>query len=311
MLGWRSGLQTVHPLSLNLIHNIFKRMKTVEGRQNQMTGKLIPNLICQIVCGIVLFAGAVPAVQAQSINDEIARYLTLVEHATHEALEASKKAEKSSSVAAVKAQTDRVFEAMWGVPSGIAEAGASGAVATHGWKTRWQSDTTDFKLETPEKFGTEPAQITDPSKLGIIGSGRRARKLIWADSMNANPHYNHVVASLSNIVGWMRMDYAPARGGMPRVDLTYQWDAPSAFWQSTADTGWIFEVYVQAMNILKTNYGNDLASARKHAADLTVLLEKVMLGEDADGNGAVEPKAMEGGLNTAMQHARLAGFNLL
>ena len=261
----------------------------------------------------VLFACflTAPTLSAQSLNMDVAKYLTLIETLTHQALDASREAEKSGSVDDLKAEVDKVFEAVWGAPSGLIGAGEPGGVATHGWKTRWQSDTTDFELETPEKFGTEPTRITDPSKLGIVGSGRHARKLIWADSMNANPHYDHVVASLSNVIGWMRMDYAPARGGMPRVDLTYKWDAPSEFWQSTADTGWIFEVYTQAMNILKTNYGSDLEAAREHAKDLTLLLEKVMSGEDANDNGSIEPKAMEGGLNAALQHARLAGFNLL
>ena len=267
--------------------------------------------LCQIICGFIVCLACVPSLHAQSLNTEIAKYITLVETYTESALEASRQSEKASSVAEVKAQTDKVFAAIWGVPSGLIGASMPGAVATHDWKTRWQSDTTDFKLDTPEKFGTEPARITDPSKLGIIGSGRRARKLIWADSMNANPHYDHVVASLSNVVGWMHMDYAPSRGGMPRVDLTYQWDAPSDFWRSSADTGWIFEAYVQAMNILKTDYGSDLASAKAHARDMTMLLEKVMSGEDANGNGKIEPASMEGGLNAAIQHARLAGFDIL
>ncbi len=275
------------------------------------TMQLKQNRFFPFVWGMILSLACVPLLQAQSLNNDIAKYLTHIETLTHEALDASRQAEKSGAVADLKAQVDKVFEAVWGVESGLVGANEPGGVATHGWKTRWQSDTSDFELETPEKFGIEPARITDPSKLGIVGSGRRARKLIWADSMNANSHYDHVVTSLSNVIGWQRMDYAPARGGMPRVDLTYKWDAPSDFWLSTADTGWIFEVYTQAMNILKTNYGTDLDAARNHAKDLTTLLEKCMSGEDANEDGSIAPAPMEGGLNAVLQHARLAGFNLL
>ena len=92
------------------------------------------------------------------------------------------------------------------------------------------------------------------------------------------------------------------------MDLTHQWDAPSAFWLSTADTGWLHEVYAQALNILKTDYEDDVATAREHAAAMTRLLEKTLTGFDADEDGSVEPTMMEGGLNTALQHAELGGF---
>ena len=247
---------------------------------------------------------------SQSSNKEVAGHLADIKMLIDEALAASQQAESAATVADVKMHTDEVFATVWGVPSGLADPDARGAVPVHDWKTRWQSDTTDFKLETPEKFGVEPAAITDPAKLGIVGRGLYARDLIWADSLNANAHYEHTVASLSNVIGWMRMDYAPARGGMPRVDLTSQWDAPSEFWLSTADTGWIFEVYTQAMNILKTDYGSDVELARRHAADMTALVNKCIEGEDANGNGNIEPTATEGGLDTAVQHARLAGFDV-
>lgn len=249
---------------------------------------------------------AAMAQQAPTTKEAVAQHLALIEQEMDRALQASKEAMMAGSVAEVKRHVDVVFEAVWGIPAGLAEG--SGAVATHDWKTRWQSDTTDFELETPEKFGVEPPRITDPSKLGIVGNGRHVRKLLWADSLNTNAHYDHIISSLSNVIGWMRMDYAPARGGMPRVDLTYKWDAPTEFWLSTADTGWIFEVYTQAENILRTNYGDDLAEAKKHASDLTMLIEKTMSGFDANNNGNIEPVAMEGGMDTALQHARLAGF---
>lgn len=259
----------------------------------------------------VLFCLAGPASSfAQEPAQDVAAHLQAIQQLTDEALTASRAAQQAASVAEVKQQADRVFAAVWGISSGLAEEGASGAARNHGWKTRWQVDTDDFELETPEKFGVEPPDITDPAQLGIEGRGRHVRKLLWAMAEGGSPHLNHVIASLSNVIGWMRIDYAPDRGGMPRVDLTYQWDAPSAFWLSNADTGWILDVYAQALNILKTHYDGDLAAARQHAADMTRLIEKALNGEDANGNGSVEPVMMEGGLNTALQHARLAGIDV-
>ncbi len=250
------------------------------------------------------YTGAVQEVSPE----EIKTYIQRIDRHMREALEASEQAESAGTVEEIKQYVDQVYAAVWGVPSGSEEG--SGALAIHDWKTRWQSDTSDFKLETPEKFGVEPPAIDDPSLLGIVGSGRHLRRLIWADSANANVHYPHITASLSNVIGWMRMGYADARGGMPRVDLTYRWDAPSEFWQSTADTGWIFEVFTQAENILRTPYGGDVDMAKAHAADLTALIEKAIQGMDANGNGKVEPIAMEGGFDTVLQHARLAGFDV-
>ena len=118
-----------------------------------------------------------------------------------------------------------------------------------------------------------------------------------------------MVHSLSNVIGWMKIDDGVTKGErQPRVDLTYQWDAPVEFWMSTADTGWLHEAFAQALNILKTDYGDDVEMARSHAADMVDLLEKTMEGVDANGNGSIEPVRMEGGLLTAMQHAGFAGI---
>lgn len=278
--------------------------------QREAVGRLWGQVLIRpfpIIIAILLISIAVALpVKAQENKDTIAQHLALISQDMDRALDASNKAEGAASVEELKEQVDVVFASVWGISSDLADA--SGAVATYGWKTRWQSDTDDFKLETPEKFGTAPPQVTDPAQLGIVGKGRYVRRLIWADSMSTNPHYDHIVASLSNVIGWMRMDYAPARGGMPRVDLTYKWDAPTEFWLSTADTGWIFEVYTQAENILRTHYGDDLSTARKHASDLSSLIEKTISGFDANNNGQIEPVAMEGGLSTALQHAAFAGF---
>ncbi len=257
----------------------------------------------------VLLAGMqVRPAHAQQSADEIALHLKAIDQLTQQALEASRNAQAAETVADVKRHADAVFTSVWGTPSGIAAGG--GGEKVHGWKTRWQVDTDDFELETPEKFGILPPEITDPAQLGIVGRGRHVRILLTQMAEGGNAHYGHTIASLSNVIGWMKIDYAPARGGMPRVDLTAQWDAPTEFWLSTADTGWIFEVYSQALNILKTDYAGDVAAARAHAAAMTELLEKVRTGVDANGNDAVEPAMMEGGLDTALQHAALAGIRL-
>jgi hypothetical protein len=86
------------------------------------------------------------------------------------------------------------------------------------------------------------------------------------------------------------------------------WDAPAEFWQSSADTGWLDEVFAQAANILKTDYANDVAEARRHAAGMSELLQKVLSGVDADKDGKVEPKMMEGGLNAALEAAGRGGL---
>lgn len=242
-------------------------------------------------------------------SDEIAQYLTSIHDLAEEAHAASRAAEEAGSVAELKRHVDEVFAAIWGIPSGLAEEGAYGAAAAHGWKTRWQADTSDFELQTPEKFGTAPPEITDPTQLGIQGRGIYLRRQLWTGTEGDSVHVRHVIASLSNVIGWPKMDYdTGARGGMPRIDLTYKWDAPSEFWKSEADTGWIEQVYVQALNILRTSYGSDLATAQQHAAGLTDLIEICLSGRDHDGNGSVEPVMMEGGLDTAVQHAELAGL---
>lgn len=265
-------------------------------------------IVCLAIACTFYLAALPGAANAQRNDREIANHLGAIKALTEQALEASRQAAQATSITELRRYTDNVYETVWGMPSGLANEGATGAATSHGWKTRWQTDTDDFELETPEKFGVEPPEITDPSLLGIIGRGRHVRKLLVADSTNV--HHEHVVASLNNVIGWMRMDYAPARGGMPRVDLTYHWDAPSEFWQSTADTGWMFEAYSQALNILKTDYNGDLALAKKHAAAMTKLIEKTMQGQDANGNDRIEPVMMEGGLATALQHAKLAGLNI-
>ncbi len=250
---------------------------------------------------------------AQSSGD-IGVHLQAIKQLSEQAMQASRAAEQAAIVADVKAHADAVFETVWGLRSGLAD-GSKGAAAIHGWKTRWQVDNAAFDEGFAGRYGTKPPEVEDPAQLGIVGRGRHARKLLLAtlDSDGATDaqkrHAGHVIAALNNVIGWMKMDDGVTKAErQPRVDLTRQWDAPSAFWLSTADTGWLHEVYAQALNILKTDYQDDLATARQHAAAMTRLLEKTLTGIDADDDGSVEPVMMEGGLNTALQHAEMGGF---
>lgn len=244
---------------------------------------------------------------AQSKND-LGKHLVALQQLAQEALSHSKAAETSASVDEVKQHTDQVFALIWGAPSGLVDAEAGGAAHIHGWKVRWQVNNDEFDEGFAERYGTEPPAITDPMALGIIGQGRAVRKQLNA-SGEANAHIDHTVISLNNVIGWMKIDDGVTKGErQPRVDLTSEWDAPSEFWLSTADTGWMFEVFSQAMNILKTSYEGDLGEAQKHAAGMTQLLEKCLNGEDANGNGSIEPVKMEGGLNSMLEHAEYAGL---
>ncbi len=247
-------------------------------------------------------------------QNDIGEHLQAIDQLSRQALEASRAAESASSVDAVKAGVDAVFETIWGVRSGL-NGDNRGAASIRGWKSRWQVTNADFDEDFAERYGTKPQEIDDPAKLGIVGRGRYARKQLQAvlDSENATDsqklHAGHVIASLNNVIGWTMIDDGVTKAErQPRVDLTRLWDAPSEFWNSTADTGWLHEVYAQALNILKTDYGTDVAMARQHAAAMTQLIEKSRNGIDADGDGSIAPAMMEGGLNTALQHAEFGGF---
>lgn len=253
--------------------------------------------------------------QAQTPSeDEVGPLLRDIVERTEAALQASTSAEQAQSVADVKAAADSVFRAVWGTSSGISSTDATGAVTQHGWKTRWQTTEAAFDSAFAARMGSSPPKIDDPTKLGILGRARHLRTHFAVAPDSAGPEtpgalYSHdaIVAPLSNVIGWMRMDNGITKGELqPRVDLTYRWDAPMSFWNSTADTGWLFEAFVQAQNILKTDYDGDVDVARKHAAGMTQLLEKTLNGVDANGNGTVEAKAQEGGLRAALEQARAA-----
>lgn len=235
---------------------------------------------------------------------------------TEQALATSRAAEQAPGVAEVKAGAEQVLQAIWGLPSGRPAGDGAGAIRAHGWKERWQVTGAEFDTAFAARLGVEPPKITDPRKLGIMGRGRAVRGRLQQITGGAlespatqRTAAEQVVASLNNVIGWTYITAGlKVQEVQPRISLTYLWDAPAEFWNSTADTGWLDEVYSQAVNILKTDYAGDVAEARRHAADMTVLLQKVLNGIDADSSGAVEPKMMEGGLNAALRAAGQAGL---
>ena len=264
---------------------------------------------------LALLSAARPYLATAQQADEVGVYLTEIHDLARSALEESHAAQNAATVADVKRHADAVFETIWGIPSGLVAESSRGAERAHGWKTRWQVSPADFDSAFAARYGTEPPEIQDPSRLGIVGRGRHVRNIVEAAMAQENTpgsvktHGVHVVSSLNNVIGWMKMDDGVTKGErQPRVDLTREWDSPIEFWMSTSDTGWLHEVYSQALNILKTNYDGDVEMARDHAAGLTLLLTKALDGVDANNSGSVEPIKMEGGIATALQHAGFAGY---
>jgi hypothetical protein len=243
-------------------------------------------------------------------NSDALALLREMEELVERALASSREAEGAVSVAQVREVADHTFEMVWGQPSGLGAAGA-GEVAELGWKEHWQVTGAEFDLDFVERLGTEPPRITDPRALGVMGRGRAVRgrlEVIGGGSVQAywepEDPADRALASLNNVIGWTYLTTGiKSREVQPRVSLTHLWDAPREFWQSTAVTGWLAEAYAQAVNILKTDYAEDVAEARAHVAGLTGLLEKVLDGEDADGDGEVTATAMEGGLRAAVRAA--------
>lgn len=263
---------------------------------------------------LLLFSGFGLRVDAQS-NAGIATQLTEINTLAEQVLAASEKAANAVSVDDVKIQADQVFSLIWGARSGRDGTQASGAVPIHGWKTRWQVDNSAFDEAFAGRYGVTPPEIADTDALGIMGRGRALRNLLQARLDNGDMsdsermHTEAVIASLNNVIGWMKMDDGVTKGErQPRVDLTREWDSPTEFWLSTADTGWIPEVFSQAINIMKVDYEGDVEEARLHAKGMVELARKVIEGVDADGNGSVEPVKMEGGMKATIAEARAAGF---
>ena len=254
------------------------------------------------------------SVHAQSSNSA-GQYLSEIEEMAQEMVEHSEKASTASTVASVKEHANKVFEIVWGQLSALEDPAQKGAVPVHGWKTRWQVDNGMFDEAFAKRYGVVPPEIGDIHQLGVMGRGRAVRhlaqKIIDSESSTQleKEKAEMVIASLNNIIGWMKMDDGVTKGELqPRVDLTREWDSPSDFWLSTADTGWLAEIYSQAVNILKVDYGDDVAEANKHAEGLLALSKKIISGVDANNDGAIEPIKMEGGLTAVMEEAQQAGL---
>jgi len=246
---------------------------------------------------------------------EISQYLTEIQDMARKVLDLSEEAANASDVEGVKAGANQVFELVWGVASGKSEGNAAGPVNIHGWKIRWQVDAGDFDEAFAGRNGVVPPEITDARQLGIMGRGRAVRDMLQAvlDSESSSAMQKKqaeaTIASLNNVIGWMKMDDGVTKGELqPRVDLTREWDSPAEFWLSTADTGWLQEVYSQAINIMKVDYAGDTDEAHKHARDMIDLARRVLEGLDANKDGAVTPEKMEGGINAALLAAQAGGF---
>lgn len=230
---------------------------------------------------------------------------------TEQALAVTRAAEQAASVAEVKSAANRVFELAWGQPSGVAPTDPTGAVTSLGWKEHWQVTGEEFHPAFIQRLGTKPPTITDPRQLGVMGRGRAVRGRLEETSrgsslalLSQDTPAEAALVSLNNVIGWMYVTGGlKGREVQPRISLTHVWDAPTQFWNSSADTGWMPEAYSQAINILRTDYAGDVAEARRHAAGLTELLTKVLNGVDADRNGTVEPRPMEGGIAAALNAA--------
>ena len=256
----------------------------------------------------------IPGPAPDSTNEEpqalhLALLLTELEQLAAQAYEAATLATRSEDLAALRRHVDAVYASVWGQPSGLLER--TGAAVVPGWKTRWQTTYTEFDPAYAARYGGAPPAITDPRALGIAGRGRAIRRALVERLEVAQPAavagLQSVVASLNNVIGWTRLDDGVTKAErQPRIDLTYRWDAPKSFFQGSADTGWLYEVQAQALNILKTPYGSDIAVARRHAGSLSTLLAKVRFGAEATESARI-PEA-DGGIRAVLQHAQAAGL---
>jgi hypothetical protein len=237
-----------------------------------------------------------------------------MQHLSEQALATSRGAERASSVADVKTAAGKVIQTVWGSAAARGE-GKTAELTVPGWKERWQVTGAEWSPSYAKRLGTAQPKITDPRQLGVMGRGRAVRGRLTRvahDSTVAATQRSsaeQVMASINNVIGWTYIGEGLKGNEMqPRISLTYMWDAPPEFWQSDADTGWLDAVFAQASNILKTDYGTDVAEARRHAAGMSELLQRVLNGVDADKNGTIEPKMMEGGLNAALRAAGKDGI---
>ena len=264
---------------------------------------------------VILILVGIPAAYGQNSPNKTSTYLVEINELAQKIAVHAEEASNASSVEDVKEHANRVFEIVWGQPSRLHDPAEKGAIPVHGWKTRWQVNNDQFDEAFAERNGVVPPKVEDAQELGIMGRGRavrlHAQQVLDSQSSSdvQKKSAEALIASLNNVIGWMKMDDGVTKGErQPRVDLTREWDAPVAFWQSTADTGWLAEVYSQAINILKVDYEGDVAEARKHAEAMLALTKKVIEGVDANDDGVVESMKMEGGINAVMNEAREGGL---
>ena len=248
-------------------------------------------------------------------NQNAGTFLAEIESMAGDMMRHAEEAEKAQSIEEVKMHANEVFKIIWGQESELMDPMAKGAIPTHGWKTRWQVDNTLFDDAFVKRNGTLPPEIQDVQMLGMMGRGRAirhyAQQIIDSEgsTVNQKERAEGLISSLNNVIGWMKMDDGVTKGErQPRVDLTREWDSSTEFWLSTADTGWLAEVYSQAVNILKVDYQDDLEEARQHAKGLVELSSKVIEGVDANSDGVIEAGKMEGGLSAVLGEAREGGF---
>jgi len=220
--------------------------------------------------------------------EEIGEYLKDIYRLAEEIREEIHLAANAETVEEVKEHAAKIYELIMGVSS----SDTGGAL---GWEDRWY----------PQSFEVP----------GFDAKARYVRELIQVliDDPNTPEevkiHGSFVIQSINNVIGWMIHGTGRKSGTLqPRLNLTYVWDAPTEFWLSTADTGWIHEVTAQATNIVRVNYGDDVEEARKHAADMIPLMERVFEGDETDVDTLYWPYMMRGGLEVVMMHAKQAGF---
>ncbi len=224
-----------------------------------------------------------------------------------EATRAVEAAQQASDLTQMRQAVDLAFGQVWGAPSGL--VGGAGAAHQHGWKTRWQATYSDFDPAYAARYGSAPPHITNPAKLGIVGRGRYIRRVLAAEGTPRDGSAkSKFIISLNNLIGWTRLDDGVTKAErQPRIDLTYRWDADQDFWRSSADTGWIFEVQAQSLNILKSRY-KSVTDAQGHLDDLAYLITKCLEGQDTNNDGLVAPVENEGGYRTAVRMAQQAGL---
>ena len=248
-----------------------------------------------------------PPVVAADPSTPIDKHILAIHEALVRAQATAEQASNAPSTAQIKQLVDLVYAEIWGIPSGLIEQ--PGGANTLGWKSRWQASFANFDPAYADRYGSIPPEITDPSQLGIAGQGRHIRRVLSSSEL---PRYDEPMGQymigLNNVIGWHRLDDGVTKAErQPRIDLTYLWDADKSFWLGTADTGWLFEVHAQALNILKSKY-SDAAQAQGHARDLVTLINKCLTGEDANGNGNIELTIGEAGYGQALEQAYKGGL---